>query len=76
MTNSNDSRYPEFFDAQNGMITHLAESGLAVPVPVPNKDGKFKSLEELEIPGKEDGVKGKYMVRVLVFVPGSGQPGY
>ena len=67
VTNSNDSKDPEFFDAQNGMLTHLANSGLAVPVPVPNKHGEFKSLEELEV---TPGVMAKYMVRVLIFVPG------
>ena len=41
VTNSEDSKDVEFFDAQHCMILHLAEAGLVVPEPVKNRNVRF-----------------------------------
>jgi len=61
ITNSQDSKDPDFSDAQNLMILHMAKS-LPVPVPVQNVHGSLKSLESIG--------KTKNIVRLLKYIPG------
>ena len=42
VTNWQDSKDVDFFDAQNEMILHMAGAGLDVPVPIANCQGKLK----------------------------------
>jgi len=72
VTNWQDSKDVDFFDAQNEMILHMAGAGLDVPVPIANCQGKLKSTEELEVnPGVEGTEVTRNVVRLLKFVPGS-----
>jgi len=66
VTNKGDSRDPGFSDAQNEMILHMAEAGLAVPEPVKNLAGNLKSLETLKTNNKDS----QNIVRLLKFIPG------
>jgi len=61
VTNSQDSKCPDFTDAQNMMILHMAKS-LPVPEPVKNVMGQLKSVEQIGY--------GKHIVRLLKYVPG------
>jgi hydroxylysine kinase len=63
VTNSQDSKDSQFFDAQHQMILHLSKAGIVVPEPVSNRHGKLKSFKEFQ-----SGVF--HMVRVLKFIPG------
>jgi len=66
VTNSEDSKDIEFFDAQHCMILHLAEAGIVVPEPVKNRDGKLRALVDQ---GIGDG-QASHIVRVMKFIPG------
>jgi len=66
VTNKGDSKDPAFSDAQNEMILHMAEAGLAVPEPTKNIAGNFKSLETLTTDNKSS----QNIVRLLKFIPG------
>jgi len=66
VTNRLDSLKPDFSEAQNLMILHLAASGLSVPEPVANLKGSTWSLESLSTKGKET----RHVVRLLKFIPG------
>ncbi|TRY69967.1 hypothetical protein TCAL_02331 [Tigriopus californicus] len=78
ITNSKDSQESAFFDAQKELMFHLSEHGFEVPLPIPNKRGEFKSLEEMDISSSDDWAANnmgdesvrRYMVRVLRFIPG------
>ena len=66
VTNKGDSKDPTFSDAQNEMILHMADAGLAVPEPVKNIAGNFKSMEALTTNNKTS----QNIVRLLKFIPG------
>ena len=66
VTNKGDSKDPSFSDAQNEMILHMADAGLAVPEPVKNSAGNFKSMETLTTDNKTS----QNIVRLLKFIPG------
>ncbi len=78
VTNTLDSKDPDFFEAQNGLIMHMAEADLAVPEPVKDKQGRLLSIQELPQDGKtaweannENVDAGKkHIVRLLKFIPG------
>jgi hydroxylysine kinase len=79
VTNSQDSESPDFFDAQNLMILHLAKAGMVMPEPIRNKSGDLKSIENMTVEFSEeqklnntddDPPKKGFLVRVLKFVPG------
>jgi len=61
VTNSQDSKDPDFTDAQNLMILHMAEE-LPVPVPIKDLDGNYKSLQDIN--GQS------HIVRLLKYIPG------
>jgi len=61
VTNSQDSKHPDFTDAQNRMIMHMAKE-LPVPEPIKNINGELKSLEEIN--------STKNIVRLLKYIPG------
>lgn len=60
--NAHDSKEPEFIDAQNELMIHLAKQGIKCPRPIKNLHGKFYSVERIR------GVN--YIVRLLEFIPG------
>ena len=66
VTNSEDSKDVEFFDAQHCMILHLAEAGIVVPEPVKNREGKLRYLVDYGISND----KALHIVRVMKFIPG------
>ena len=79
VTNSLDSKDLPFNEAQIGMMLHLHQSGMEVPVPIKNKNGDFWSLEELQSEKRNDwkenneektNSSSKHIVRILKFVPG------
>jgi hydroxylysine kinase len=61
VTNSQDSKDPDFTDAQNLMILHMAEE-LPVPVPVKNKDDNYKSIQDIN--------GTRHIVRLLKYIAG------
>jgi len=66
VTNKGDSKDPTFSDAQNEMILHMADAGLAVPEPIKNIAGNLKSMEALTTNNKSS----QNIVRLLKFIPG------
>lgn len=78
ITNSKDSQDSAFFDAQKELMFHLSRDGFEVPLPIPTKQGNFKSLEDIDVPLSDDWAANnldnkstrRYMVRVLRFIPG------
>jgi len=61
VTNSQDSKDPDFTDAQNLMILHMAEE-LPVPVPVKDINGNYKSTQDIN--------GTSHIVRLLKYIPG------
>ena len=83
VTNILDSKDPDFTEAQNKMILHMANADLAVPIPIKNKNGGLMSYEEIEVEKKgndwasnNESTAGptklnKHLVRLLKFIPGN-----
>ena len=83
VTNILDSKDPDFTEAQNKMILHMANADLAVPIPIKNKNGGLMSYEEIEVEKKgndwasnNESIDGptkvnKHLVRLLKFIPGN-----
>jgi len=67
VTNRQDSKKPAFTEAQNLMILHMSQAGLAVPVPQKNLHGNLASLET-GLDRAEPSVQN--IVRLLQFIPG------
>jgi len=61
VTNSQDSKDPDFTDAQNLMILHMAQD-MTVPLPVKNVSGEYKSIEIIN--------NQRHIVRMLKYIPG------
>lgn len=81
VTNTLDSKDPGFFEAQNGLILHLAQAGLAVPEPMQNVHGQLQSIQEFPADADkgdwaannevvDTNNKKQHIVRLLKFVPG------
>ncbi|XP_078615744.1 hydroxylysine kinase-like isoform X8 [Branchiostoma floridae x Branchiostoma japonicum] len=69
VTNGTDSQHEDVFEAQNQMMTFLADKGLPVPQAVPNLLGDVMSLENLR--RSDNGGCSENLVRLLTYLPGT-----
>ncbi|XP_078615663.1 hydroxylysine kinase-like isoform X1 [Branchiostoma floridae x Branchiostoma japonicum] len=67
--NGTDSKNGDLIEAQNQMMTFLADRGFPVPRIVPNLQGADMSLEQLL--KKDNGSTSHNIVRLLTYLPGT-----
>ncbi|XP_071794150.1 uncharacterized protein [Asterias amurensis] len=70
IVNSRDSSNFDLMQAQTNVLLYLSKCGIVCPTPVKNLSGKYCCLEEiLDKTGKQPAGL-KFMVRLMVFIPG------
>ncbi|XP_078692772.1 hydroxylysine kinase-like isoform X4 [Branchiostoma floridae x Branchiostoma belcheri] len=67
--NGTDSKNEDLIEAQNKMMTFLADRGFPVPRVVPNLQGRDMSLQQLL--KKDNGSYSHNIVRLLTYLPGT-----
>ncbi|XP_038073828.1 uncharacterized protein LOC119741939 [Patiria miniata] len=69
--NSRESGNPDWIQAETDVLLHLTESGIPCPTPVKNLSGDYLSLEEIVDKSGKQPTGLKFIVRMLVFLPGT-----